>query len=401
LERKTFLEDFSVDRIYLDHSATTPLDTEVFSAMMPYFYQYFGNASSIYREGQKSREAIDDARLTISQILSCSLEEIIFTSGATESNNLALRGVIDAWKKKFPSKVPHIITSSIEHSSIRNVLLFFEEEGIAQVSFLSVNTDGIVDLEELKKTIRKETVLVSIMAVNNEIGSLQPISRIGRLCKKNNLLFHVDAVQAIGYFPVSCEAWKCDLLSLSAHKFYGPKGVGILFVRSGTEIIPQILGGGQERKYRSGTENVGGIVGMAKALEKSELLRESEASRLRNLQSEGKELLLLIPGSKWNGPDIGDFRTPANLHVSFGEIDGESLLIRLDLEGVAVSLGSACSSGLLSPSHVLLAIGCSEEDTRSGIRITMGRSTTEENLKKAIEKIALVVEDLRKVQGYF
>lgn len=390
-----------MDRIYLDHSATTPIDQEVFFAMEPYFFEYFGNASSIYREGQKARVAIDDARLMISQILSCSLDEIVFTSGATESNNLAIRGVLEAWRKNNPAKIPHIITTRIEHSSVRNILLTLQEEGIVEVSFLPVSSDGVIEAEAVKNALREETALVSIMAVNNEIGSVQPITRIGRLCKKNAVLLHVDAVQAIGHFSVSCEAWKCDLLSLSAHKFYGPKGVGLLFVRSGTELVPQIVGGGQERKYRSGTENVAGIVGMAKALEKAELLREEEFSRLRELQKKGKDLLLSIPESKWNGAEIGDLRSPSNLHISFGEIDGESLLMRLDLEGIAVSLGSACSSGLLTPSHVLLAIGRSEEDAQSGVRITMGRSTTEEMLKKAIEKIAFVVEDLRKIQGYF
>jgi cysteine desulfurase len=398
-----------MSRIYLDHAATTPVDSEVLEKMIPYFSENFGNASSLYREGQISRESLDDARLSISKIIGCSLDEIIFTSGATESNNLAIKGVVEAWRKN-PStssgtdtgKIPHIITSNIEHSSVKSVIEELLEEGKITHSFAEVNAEGIVSVEHIKELITENTALISVMAVNNEIGSVQPLSRIGRLCQKKNIPFHIDAVQAAGNILVSMEHWKADLISLSSHKFYGPKGVGLLAIRSGTEICAQTLGGGQERSYRGGTENVAGIVGMRYALEKSEKIREEEFSRLQKLQTIGKIFIEKnIPNAKWNGADIGDSRVPSNINFSVPEISGESLLMRLDLEGVSLSLGSACSAGMMAPSHVLLAIGCSEEEASTGIRISIGRGTTEKNLLEALEKIQNVVEDLREGAEFF
>ncbi|MEI7511772.1 MAG: cysteine desulfurase family protein [Candidatus Peregrinibacteria bacterium] len=383
-------------RIYLDHAATTNTDTEVLETMMPYFGDYFGNASSVYREGQRSREAIDDARLDISKILDCSLEEIIFTSGATESNNLAIKGVLASWKKRNPEKIPEVITSTIEHSSVKKVFQFLEESGQAKVHWIPVDRTGILDLEYLKSVFSPEIALVSIMAVNNEVGSVQPVSRIGKMCEKNGVVFLVDAVQCPGYFPLAVDRFKSDLLSFSAHKFYGPRGIGILRVKKGTEMLSETLGGGQERGYRSGTENVAGIMGMATALQKAELLRETETLRMKKLQEYGVALLKKhLPEAIWNGPECGELRHPANLHFSLPEVSGESFLMRMDLEGVALSLGSACSSGLMGGSPVLLAMGISEDLAQTGVRITMGRTTTEEDLETAFQKMGSVYRSIK------
>lgn len=413
-----------MSRVYLDYAATTPLSSEVLEKMMPYFLDTFGNASAVYREGQKARTALDDARFDIAKILDANLDEIVFTSGATESNNLALRGTIEAWRSAHPEKIqegilPEIIASPIEHSSVHNVLKYLENENIATVQYCEVSEEGIVNPENIKSLITKNTVLITVMAVNNEVGSVQPISRIGRLCEKNNILFHVDAVQAMGQIKTSVVYWKCDMLSLSAHKIYGPKGIGILYIKTGTEICEQMLGGGQERSYRSGTENVAGIVGCSEAIKITEEMRESEYVRLAKLQKIGKNFLEENFSEhlewKWNGPDIKIFeevrenneviqerkRGVNNLHFSLPEIDGESLLMRLDLEGVSISLGSACSSGMTTPSHVLTAMGCTEEESQTGIRLTMGRGTTEENVVFALQKILEGAKALKMSQGFF
>ena len=398
-------------RIYFDHAATTPLSSSVLASMMPYFTENFGNASSLYREGQKARTALDDARLSIANILDANLDEIIFTSGATESNNLALKGVLTAWRENFPEKIsqgilPEIIASPLEHSSITKVLDWYRENSLATVRYCSVNEKGVVDPEEIRDLITENTALVTVMAVNNEIASVQPISRIGRLCKKKEIPFHVDAVQAFGQIKTSVVYFKCNLLSLSAHKIYGPKGAGILYVQHGTEICEQMLGGGQERSYRSGTENIPAYVGMATALQESEEKRESEYTRLQALQKKAKNFLeekFSDAGIEflWNGPEIGKERGVNNIHFSLPEIDGESLLMRLDLEGVSLSLGSACSAGMMAPSHVLTAIGRNEEEAQTGVRLTFGRDTTEEILLQGLEKIAEMTKVLHSSQGFF
>lgn len=388
--------------IYLDYSATTPLDSEVFDAMKPYYTKYYGNASSLYRQGQIAREALDDARFTISKCIECHLEEIIFTSGATESNNMAIKGVVSAYNKKNPEQKAHVITSALEHSSVRNVLHALAENGTIELTEIPVNTDGCIDPDEVKNAILPHTALVSVIAVNNEIGSIQPISRIGRICEKKEIPFHVDAVQALGNIHVSCEYWKCDLLSLSAHKFYGPKGVGVLYVRSGTELDPLLEGGGQERSYRGGTENIAGVVGLATALEKAVKNQPSEYTRLQALQTLAKQYIETeLPFASWNGAEIGEYRSPSNLNFSFSEIDGESMLMRLDLEGVAVSLGSACSSGLMKPSHVITALGKSEMEAKSSLRLTLGKYTSEKEIQEALEKIKKVVHTLRSEREFF
>lgn len=388
--------------IYLDYSATTPLDPDVFEVMKPYYTQYYGNASSLYRQGQVAREALDDARFIISKQIDCFLEEVIFTSGATESNNMAIKGVISSYQRKYPDQKPHVITSAIEHSSVRNVLHTLKKNGLIELTEVSVNTDGCVDPEDIKNAFRPHTALVSLIAVNNEIGSIQPLSRIGRICEKKEIPFHVDAVQALGNIHVSCEYWKCDLMSLSAHKFYGPKGVGMLYVRSGTEIDPILEGGGQERSYRGGTENIAGVVGMAEALQKAVHNQPNEHKRLQSLQQFAKKYIEKeISFASWNGAEVGDYRSPSNLNFSFSEIDGESMLMRLDLEGVSVSLGSACSAGLMKPSHVITALGKSERDAKSSLRLTMGKYTDEKEMQESLEKIKKVVHTLRSEREFF
>lgn len=386
--------------IYLDHAATTPLSSSALKEMMPFLTDEFGNASSLYRQGQIAKESLDDARFSISQILDCNLDEIIFTSGATESNNLALRGVIENAQKKNENKknyIPHVISTNIEHASVKNILQHLADEKIIEWTTLPVEKNGIIDIEKFKTSLQENTVLVSIIAVNNEMGAIQPLSRIGRICNKKNIIFHVDAVQAVGQLKVSIEYFKCDLLSLSGHKFYGPKGVGMLFIKSGTEIESQSIGGGQERGYRSGTENIAGIIGMKKAFEDIHENWIAEREKLQHLQHIAKKYIEKnISFALWNGPEIGEERSTANINFSLPQIDGESLLMRLDLEGISVSLGSACSAGMMESSHVLLALGRTENEAKNALRLTFGKSTTEENLKNALEKIVKVIHFLAK-----
>lgn len=391
--------------LYLDHAATTPLSSSVLKEMMPYLTDNFGNASSLYRQGQIAKESLDDARFSISQIIDCNLDEIIFTSGATESNNIALRGIIaNAHKKNQKKKckknekyIPHVISTNIEHASVKNVLKTLADEKIIEWTALPVEKNGILDIEKFKESIQENTLLVSIIAVNNEMGAIQPLSRIGRICQKKNIIFHVDAVQSVGQIKVSAEYWKCDLLSLSGHKFYGPKGVGLLYIKSGTEIDELSIGGGQERGYRSGTENVAGIIGMKYAFEESQEEWEIEKMRLNNLQKFAKEYIEKnISFALWNGPEIGDERSTANINFSLPKIDGESLLMRLDLDGISVSLGSACSAGMMEASHVLLALGRDENEAKNALRITFGKNITEENLKPALKKIVDCIHQLEK-----
>lgn len=382
--------------MYLDYSATTPVSEKVLKSMLPFFTKNFGNASSLYKEGQLARESIDQARFDISEILETEIDEIFFTSGATESNNLALLGVINSYKKNNPSKIPHIITSCIEHPSVKDVLEKEEENKNITLTKVSVDKNGLVDLDEIKNAICENTILVSIMAVNNEIGTVEPVSRIGRLCQKNNILFHVDAVQAFGKIKVSCHAWKCDLLSISAHKIYGPKGIGLLYIKNGTEIAPIQKGGGQERNYRSGTENIAGIVGLHFAMIESEELREKETLRLKSLQEFTKNYLESnLEDIFWNGAEIGENRVCNNCNFSIAGIDGESLVMLLDMQNISISLGSACSSGLLKPSYVLEEIGVEKNLLKSSIRLTFGRDTSLEGLKKSLLIIYNSVKKLR------
>ncbi len=395
-------------KIYLDYAATTPTDEAVFGAMKPFFYETFGNASSAHQFGRGAREAVEEARAQVAEFLDCAAEEIIFTSCATESNNLALKGVIKSIKKQQAEiKKPHIITSAIEHHCVIHSCQALEKDGLAEVTYLPVNKDGLVELNELKKAIKDNTIIVSIMYANNEIGTIQPIEEIGEMLKKINeskdrnltskIYFHVDAVQAINYLDCRVNSLGVDLLSLSAHKFYGPKGVGALYIRKGTPISRIQDGGEQEFKLRAGTLNTPGIVGLGEAIAriKNDELRIKNIKKLCNRLIDG--VLEKIPNSKLNGSR--EKRLPNNANFSFPGAEGEAILLALDLEGIAVSTGSACASENLNPSHVLIALGLGPEDSHSSIRMTLGKYTTEENIDRVLEILPKVVERLRNISG--
>ncbi len=383
--------------IYLDHAATTYVRKEVLDAMLPCMTDIYGNPSSLHAFGQKARAALDAARADIAAALHARPEEIFFTSGGTESDNWALRGVAAA----RGGKGRHIITSKIEHPAVLNTAQTLEKAGFA-VTYLDVDADGVVRLDQLKSALTAETILVSIMAANNEIGTIQPIEEIGRIVKENsNASLHVDAVQAVGAIEVNLETWKnVDLLSISGHKFYGPKGVGALFVRKGTRIHPSATGGSQEKGRRAGTENVPGAVGMAKALELAVAEMPGEAARLIALRDHLiTRVLAEMDGVRLNGHRTQ--RLPNNANFSFDYIEGESLLMRMNALGVAASTGSACSSASLEPSHVLLAIGLKHETAHGSFRITMGKTTTREDIDYTVEALKGVVRSLREMSPLY
>jgi cysteine desulfurase len=378
-------------RIYLDHAATTYLRQEALEAMMPYLGGIYGNPSSIHTFGFEARRALETARAQIAQVLGTKPEEILFTSGGTESDNLAVRGAAQANK----GKGRHIITSQIEHPAVLKTCQALEKEGY-DVTYLPVDQDGIVDLNALKDALRNDTILVSIMAANNEIGTIQPIEQIGRIIKeKSKAYFHVDAVQAVGVTDMSLDRLTdVDLMSFSAHKFYGPAGIGGLFVRKGTRLSPILTGGSQEKGKRAGTENVAGAVGMAEALRLAAQERELEAARLMELRDYLIERVLgEIPDSRLNGHRHK--RLPGNANFSFDYIEGESLVMRMSALGIAGSTGSACSSASLDPSHVLLAIGLKHETAHGSFRVTLGKATTRQDIDDTVEALKGVVKDLR------
>jgi cysteine desulfurase len=384
-------------KIYLDNAATTPVHPEVLAAMAPYFSDQFGNASSIHSFGQVARSAVDAARREIAQFLNCKSTEIIFTSGGSESDNLAINGVVESLKSKVESK-PHVITSAFEHHAVLDTIIELEADGVIEATYIKPSSDGLIGAESVKKAIKKNTLLVSIMYVNNEIGTVQPIRAIGQMIEKENktrdsrIFFHTDAVQATEYFEMNVDYLHVDLLSISAHKIYGPKGVGLLYVRSGTPIKHQIVGGGQEYKKRAGTENVPGIIGFAKAIE---LIDRSKNERLKKLRDRLIDGLLKIPNSRLNGSQ--EERSPANVNISFLNAEGESILLNLDMEGIAASTGSACTSGSLEPSHVLSAMGLPPEECHGSVRFTLGRQTAAEEIDKVILVMKNIVEKLRKM----
>lgn len=384
-------------KIYLDNAATTPVHPEVLAAMAPYFSDQFGNASSIHSFGQVARSVVDAARREIAQFLNCKSTEIIFTSGGSESDNLAINGVVESLKSKVESK-PHVITSAFEHHAVLDTIIELEADGVIEATYIKPSSDGLIGAESVKKAIKKNTLLVSIMYVNNEIGTVQPIRAIGQMIEKENktrdsrIFFHTDAVQATEYFEMNVDYLHVDLLSISAHKIYGPKGVGLLYVRSGTPIKHQIVGGGQEYKKRAGTENVPGIIGFAKAIE---LIDRSKNERLKKLRDRLIDGLLKIPNSRLNGSQ--EERSPANVNISFLNAEGESILLNLDMEGIAASTGSACTSGSLEPSHVLSAMGLPPEECHGSVRFTLGRQTAAEEIDKVILVMKNIVEKLRKM----
>ncbi len=377
-------------RIYLDNSATTPVAAEVLEAMTPYFCEAYGNASSLHASGREARQAIEKGRAEIAAILGVSPSEIVFTSGATEANNLAIIGMAFAHQEKR-----HIITSKIEHHAVLHPCQWLESQGY-EVTTLDVDKTGRIDLEQLKDTIRKDTLLVSIMAGNNEIGTLQPVEEIGAICRERGVAFHTDAVQAYGKIQLPTDS--IDLLSVSAHKLHGPKGVGFLMVRKGISLTPLLHGGGHEGGRRSGTENTPGIVGLAAASSLAFNKMEETTARMRRLKRRLIDAINAIPGTRLNGHETGSL--PHIVNVSFQGIEGESLVMKLDEHGIETSTGSACSSPTLEPSHVLLAIGVPISMAHGSLRISTGRQTTREEIDAFLDVLPRVVEELRAISPF-
>jgi len=378
-----------MDKIYLDYAATTPMDPAVVEAMQPYFYEKFGNASSPHGYGQEALAALEDARETLASFIGAASEEVVFNSGATESNNHAIIGVARAQKVKGN----HIIVSAIEHHSVLEPIEALEREGF-HVTYLMVDENGMVNLDDVKEAITDQTILISVIHASNEIGTIQPIEEIGKIAKKYNITFHVDAVQAIGHIPVDVNELGIDLLSLSAHKFCGPKGIGALYVRKDTKISSFLLGGDQELSRRASTQNIPGAVGLAKAIKLSQEKMEDEMlyqAKLRDRLLE--EVPKRIDGVKVNGHR--QKRLPNNAHFSFEQLEGESLLMSLDMAHIACSMGSACTSGAMEPSHVLRAIGLSDELAYGSLRVTVGRFTKEEDIDYFLEQLPQAVSSIR------
>jgi cysteine desulfurase len=376
-------------RVYLDYAATTPVDPQVVEAMLPYYTEMYGNPSSVHSCGQEVREGVEEARRKVASLLGAHHDEIVFTSGGTEANNLALKGVAAALKHKGN----HIISNALEHHSVAETCKYLGESGL-KVTYLPVDKYGRVDPDDVRKAITSQTILISIMHANNEVGTLQPITEIARIAKQAGVYMHTDAVQTAGHIPIDVREIVVDLLSMSAHKLYGPKGMGALYIRKGTSIVPLLHGGGQEQGLRSSTENVPGIIGLGKAVELAmkempgEMLRQSRMrdALIANLQKEMRDTYL-------NGHP--EERLPNNVNISIYGIEGESILLNLDLEGICVSTGSACSSTSLEPSHVLLSMGVPPDYARCSLRITLGRWTTQGEIDRLLQVLPPVVARLR------
>ena len=379
----------------MDHSATTPVAPEVLEAMLPYFGDKFGNSSSLHSFGLEAKEALEESREKVAALLGAQPEEIIFTSGGTESDNLALKGI--GYRSKEKGKGNHIITSSIEHPAILETCRKLETQGF-DVTYLPVTKEGLVDPGTLESAIRKETALISVMHANNEIGTIQPLKEIGKIAAEKDVFFHTDAVQTAGKIPIDVNDMDLDLLSISAHKLYGPKGVGALYVRKGTRLDSIVHGGGHERGLRSGTENVAGIVGLARAADLAGQEMASEAKRLTDLRDKLAKMVLDSVKDAWINGTLTK-RLPGNLNFGFRYVEGESLLLFLDSMGIAVSTGSACSSKKLEPSHVLLSLGLKAEECHGSLRITMGRSNTEEDVGYVARSITEAVERFRSISA--
>ena len=376
-------------KIYLDNAATTRTAQEVVDAMIPYFTENYGNPSSIYELGQRSKEAITTAREQIAEVIGAKPEEIYFTAGGSEADNWALKAACEAYEKKGK----HIITTKIEHHAILHTCEYLEKKGV-EVTYLDVDENGFIDLDELQKAIRPDTILISIMFANNEIGTIEPVKEIGMIAKEHGILFHTDAVQAFGQVPIDVDDMHIDMLSSSAHKINGPKGIGFLYIRKGVKIRSFVHGGAQERKRRAGTENVPAIVGYGVAAKRAADTMEERTARERQLRDDFiKRVEKEIPYVKLNGHP--DKRLPNNINFSFRFIEGESLLIMLDMKGIAGSSGSACTSGSLDPSHVLLAIGLPHEIAHGSLRLSLGEDTTKEDLDYTLEQIKEIIQKLR------
>lgn len=384
-----------MDRIYLDYAATTPTDPEVLKAMQPYFTDIFGNASSIHGFGQDARKGMENARENLANFLDAKTDEIVFTSGGTESNNTVIFGVANALK----SKGNHIITSGIEHHAILEPCKLLEKQGY-RVTYLPVDKTGLVNPEDVQKAITKETILVSIMHANNEIGTIEPIEEIAKIAREAGIYMHTDAVQTVGHIPIDVKSMGVDFLSLSAHKFYGPKGVGAFYIRKGTKIMPYLYGGDQERGRRASTSNVSGIVGLGKAIELCRKSMSEEISTQIALRDKLiKEIPAKIPDAYLNGHSVR--RLPNNVNFTFAFIEGESILLNLDMVGIAASTGSACTSSSLEPSHVLLAIGLPHELAHGSLRLTIGRWTKPEHIDYLLENLPKIVDKLRRMSPLY
>ena len=378
-----------MNRIYLDHAATTPVSARVLEAMIPFFSSCWGNASSVYGTGREARKAVEKARRQVAEAIGAEPREILFTGGGSESDNLAVKGTAFALKDKGR----HIITTSIEHPAVLNTCKWLEKQGF-EVSYITPDREGYIAPEKILAAVREDTILISMMAANNEIGTIEPVAEVGAAAREKGICFHTDAVQAAGAVPISVNEWNADLLSISAHKFYGPKGVGALYVRHGTHLDSLIHGGEQERGLRAGTENVPGIVGLGTAIEAANKELKQNADKMTRLRDRLiNSILSEIPGAKLNGPREG--RLPNNCNISFDRIDGEALLLRLDLAGIAASSGSACTAGSQEISHVLKAIGLTDQDAKGSLRLTTGTGNTEAEIDETVTVIHEIVNDLR------
>ena len=385
----------STGNIYFDHAATTPVKREVLEAMLPYFEEKYGNPSSVYSIGRASKKAIEEARESVAGIIGAEPREIYFTGSGTEADNWAIKGAAYANMKKGK----HIITTSIEHHAVLHTCQYLESDGF-EVTYLPVDEYGLVSPEQLEAAIRPDTILISVMYANNEIGTIQPIAEIGRIAKEKGIVFHTDAVQAMGNIRIDVSKLNVDMLSMSSHKFYGPKGVGALYVRKGTKLTSFIHGGAQERGRRASTENVPAIVGLAKALELADKNMDRHNEKLIALRDRTiREIEKNIPFVRLNGHR--EMRLPGNVNFSFDFIEGESLLLMLDLKGIAASSGSACTSGSLDPSHVLLAIGLSHETAHGSLRITFGDGNTDEEVDYLMEVLPEIVQRLREMSPLY
>ena len=381
---------------YFDNAATTKVRPEVLEAMLPYFSEDYGNPSSIYKIGQKTKKAVESARAQVAKAINApAANEIYFTAGGSESDNWAIKGIADSYGEKGR----HIITTAIEHHAVLHTCEYLESKGY-EITYLPVDEYGLVSAEQVKAAIRPDTILVSVMFANNEIGTIEPVAEIGAVCREAGVLFHTDAVQAVGHVPVDVRAMNIDLLSMSGHKFYGPKGIGAMYIRKGIKIPSFIHGGAQERKRRAGTEDVPGIVGMGRAIELAVSELDTEMPRLIGLRTKLiNGIMDRIPYARLNGHP--DKRLPGNVNIAFEFIEGESILLLLDMNDICASSGSACTSGSLDPSHVLLAIGMPHEKAHGSLRLTMGHFTTAQEVDHVLETLPPIVERLREMSPLY
>jgi len=380
-----------MNRVYLDYNATTPVEPSVLDAMLPYFSAEFGNAASIHTVGQRARAAVETARDQVAALLGARSQEIVFTSGGTESDNHAIFGIV----RSAPGATKHIITTNTEHEAVLNTCQALEKEGVA-VTCLPVNREGLITVDQVEEALRPFTALITVMHANNELGAVQPLAEIGKLAAQRDIYFHTDAVQSAGKIPLDVKTLDVDLLSISGHKLYAPKGIGALYIRGGSRLQQLLYGGHHQRGFRPGTENVPGIVGLGKAAELARLSLEADTARVSSLRNKLElGLVAHIPDSHINSANAP--RTFNTTNLTFPGIEGEALVIALDLKGISVSTGAACSSGAVEPSHVLTAIGLSAEDARASIRFSLGRHTTDAEISYALEAVPAAVAQLREL----